>query len=117
MSPNCYFDTNPEFQEQPDWIDRVRHRAIEPIDHVIDHPDVDPLRNAPIKPLQQARSGVCGRVPASMAGLLRAGHRIGQALVEPLSMCSTPTSAGSRTWANPRAYAARGRIMAELGSR
>jgi acyl-CoA dehydrogenase len=55
VSANWYFETEPEFQEQLDWIDRFVTEEIEPIDHVIEHAyDVsDPLRNALIKPLQQ----------------------------------------------------------------
>ena len=52
---NWYFDTDPEFQKQLDWMDSFVTEEIEPIDHVIAHPydTSDPLRNALIKPLQQ----------------------------------------------------------------
>ncbi len=51
---NWYFETDPEFQKQLDWIDQFVTEEIEPIDHVIRHSydTDDPLRNALIKPLQ-----------------------------------------------------------------
>ena len=51
---NWHFATDPEFQEQLDWIDNFVTEEVEPIDQVIHHPYdlADPLRNALIKPLQ-----------------------------------------------------------------
>lgn len=51
---NWHFATDPEFQEQLDWIDNFVTEEVEPIDEVIHHPYdlADPLRNALIRPLQ-----------------------------------------------------------------
>jgi acyl-CoA dehydrogenase len=51
---NWHFATDPEFQEQLDWIDEFVTEEVQPIDHVIDHPFnmANPLRHALIKPLQ-----------------------------------------------------------------
>ncbi len=52
---NWHFETDPDFQEQLDWINEFVTDEIEPIDHVIGHAydTKDPLRNALIKPLQE----------------------------------------------------------------
>lgn len=48
------FETDPEFQEKLDWVDRFTTEEIEPVDQVITHAYdmTDPLRNRLIKPLQ-----------------------------------------------------------------
>ena len=49
------FETDPEFQEQLDWIDAFVQEEIEPLDFIIKSPyDLeDPIRNEIIKPLQK----------------------------------------------------------------
>jgi len=49
------FETDPEFQQELNWIDAFVREEVEPLDHVIEHPyDLqDETRNALIKPLQQ----------------------------------------------------------------
>jgi acyl-CoA dehydrogenase len=49
------FETEPEFQEQLDWIDEFVRTEIEPLDYVIKHPYdlTDPVRQKLIPPLQQ----------------------------------------------------------------
>ncbi|MCR5979803.1 acyl-CoA dehydrogenase [Gordonia jinghuaiqii] len=49
------FETDPEYQQDLDWVDEFVRAEIEPVDRVIDHAwDVrDARRNALIKPLQQ----------------------------------------------------------------
>jgi len=49
------FETDPEFQEELDWVDDFVRREIEPLDFVIRSPYdlTDPLRNRIIKPLQR----------------------------------------------------------------
>jgi len=48
------FETDPEFQEQLDWIDEFVRDEIEPLDFIITSPYdlTDPVRNEIIKPLQ-----------------------------------------------------------------
>ena len=50
-----HFETDPEFQEQLDWIDDFVREEIEPLDFIITSPYdlTDPVRNEIIKPLQQ----------------------------------------------------------------
>ena len=49
------FETDPDFQEQLDWIDEFVREEIEPLDFIIASPyDLkDPVRNDIIKPLQK----------------------------------------------------------------
>jgi acyl-CoA dehydrogenase len=49
------FETDPDFQEQLDWIDDFVREEIEPLDFIITSPYdlTDPVRNDIIKPLQQ----------------------------------------------------------------
>jgi len=49
------FETDPEFQEQLDWIDDFVREEIEPLDFIITSPYdlTDPVRNEIIRPLQQ----------------------------------------------------------------
>ena len=49
------FETDPEFQEQLDWIDNFVKEEIEPLDFIIKSPYdlTDPIRNEIIKPLQK----------------------------------------------------------------
>ena len=49
------FETDPDFQEQLDWIDKFVREEIEPLDFIITSPyDLkDPVRNDIIKPLQK----------------------------------------------------------------
>ena len=49
------FETDPEFQEQLDWIDVFVKEEIEPLDFIIKSPYdlTDPIRNEIIKPLQK----------------------------------------------------------------
>ena len=49
------FETDPEFQEQLDWMDDFVREEIEPLDFIIASPyDLnDPIRNEIIRPLQQ----------------------------------------------------------------
>jgi len=49
------FETDPEFQEQLDWIDEFVRDEIEPLDFIITSPYdlTDPVRNEIIRPLQQ----------------------------------------------------------------
>jgi len=49
------FETDPEFQEQLDWIDDFVREEIEPLDFIIASPyDLnDPVRNDIIRPLQK----------------------------------------------------------------
>ena len=48
------FETDPEFQEQLQWIDEFVREEIEPLDFIITSPYdlTDPVRNDIIKPLQ-----------------------------------------------------------------
>ena len=48
------FETDPEFQEQLEWIDEFVREEIEPLDFIITSPYdlTDPIRNEIIKPLQ-----------------------------------------------------------------
>ncbi len=48
------FETDPEFQNELDWIDHFVREEVEPLDLVLGHPyDVrDPKRNAVVRPLQ-----------------------------------------------------------------
>ena len=48
------FETDPEFQEQLEWIDEFVREEIEPLDFIITSPYdlTDPVRNDIIKPLQ-----------------------------------------------------------------
>src|SRR4051812_16974439 len=48
------FETDPDYQEQLDWVDAFVREEVEPVDRIITHAwDVrDPVRNALIKPLQ-----------------------------------------------------------------
>ncbi|MBM45480.1 MAG: acyl-CoA dehydrogenase [Acidimicrobiaceae bacterium] len=49
------FETDPDFQEQLDWIDEFVREEIEPLDFIITSPYdlMDPVRNEIIKPLQK----------------------------------------------------------------
>jgi acyl-CoA dehydrogenase len=49
------FETDADYQEQLDWVEKFVRGEVEPIDHLIEHPCKmdDPLRNKLIKPLQQ----------------------------------------------------------------
>ncbi len=49
------FETDPEYQEQLDWVERFVREEVEPADRMYDHPldMTDPVRNAIIKPLQE----------------------------------------------------------------
>ena len=49
------FETDPDFQEQLDWIDAFVRDEIEPLDFIITSPYdlTDPVRNEIIKPLQK----------------------------------------------------------------
>ena len=49
------FETEPEFQEELDWVDAFVREEVEPLDHLIRHAwDMsDPVRQALIPPLQQ----------------------------------------------------------------
>ena len=49
------FQTDPEYQELLDWVERFVREEVEPADRMYDHPlDMnDPVRNAIIKPLQE----------------------------------------------------------------
>ena len=49
------FETDPEYQEQLDWVERFVRDEVEPADRMYDHPldMTDPVRNAIIKPLQE----------------------------------------------------------------
>jgi acyl-CoA dehydrogenase len=48
------FETDPEFQEELDWVAEFVRTEVEPLDHVIRHPYdlTDPVRQALIPPLQ-----------------------------------------------------------------
>lgn len=50
------FETDPEIQDELDWVDEFVRTEVEPVDEVVSHAwDVhDPVRNALIKPLQKA---------------------------------------------------------------
>lgn len=49
------FETDSDFQEQLDWIDRFVREEVEPLEHVLSSPYAvnDPLRNRLVRPLQQ----------------------------------------------------------------
>jgi acyl-CoA dehydrogenase len=49
------FETDPDFQEELDWVEGFVRREIEPLDFVIEHPYdlTDPVRQRLIPPLQQ----------------------------------------------------------------
>ena len=49
------FETDPEFQEQLDWIDRFVREEVEPLEHLLVSPYgvTDPLRDGLVRPLQQ----------------------------------------------------------------
>ena len=49
------FETDPQFQEKLDWVDRFVTEEVEPVDRIVEHAwDVsDPTRNKLIKPLQE----------------------------------------------------------------
>ncbi|EFE71488.1 acyl-CoA dehydrogenase family protein [Streptomyces viridosporus] len=49
------FETDPEFQQELDWVEEFVRTEVEPVDQVIEHAwnTRDPLRNKLIKPLQQ----------------------------------------------------------------
>jgi acyl-CoA dehydrogenase len=49
------FETDPDFQQQLDWIDRFVREEVEPLEHVLVSPYAvnDPLRNRLVRPLQQ----------------------------------------------------------------
>ncbi len=49
------FETDPEFQEELDWVAEFVRTEVEPLDHVIRHPYdlTDPVRQALIPPLQE----------------------------------------------------------------
>ena len=52
------FETDPEFQEELDWVDDFVRREIEPLDFVIRSPyDLkDPLRNKIISEFNESKS-------------------------------------------------------------
>lgn len=49
------FETDPEYQEQLDWVEQFVRDEVEPADRMYDHPldMADPVRNAIIRPLQE----------------------------------------------------------------
>ena len=73
------FDTDPEFQDELDWVDAFVREEVEPLDLVLNHAwDMrDPLRDGadPARCRRRCASGACGRATSGPSSAGRATGR------------------------------------------